>query len=62
MTLDQTTQIGVARNARIVFKGVPILASPYLSFPLDDSRKSGLLPPTLSVTSRNGLEFLRRTT
>ncbi|MEO9063655.1 MAG: LPS-assembly protein LptD [Burkholderiaceae bacterium] len=59
MSLDQTTQIGVARNARIVFKGVPILASPYISFPLDDSRKSGFLPPTLSVTSRNGLEFLQ---
>lgn len=59
MALDQTSQTGVARNARIVFKGVPILASPYLSFPLDDSRKSGLLPPTLSVTSRSGVEFLQ---
>lgn len=59
MSLDQTTQIGEARNARIVFKGVPILASPYLSFPLDDSRKSGFLPPTLSVTSRNGFEYLQ---
>ncbi len=57
MSLDQTTQIGVARNARIVFKGVPILASPFISFPLDDSRKSGFLPPTLSVTSRNGFEY-----
>ncbi len=59
MTLDQTTQIGEAKNARIIFKGVPILASPYISFPLDDSRKSGLLPPTLSVTSRSGFEYLQ---
>lgn len=59
MSLDQTTQTGVARNAKIVFKGVPILASPWLTFPLDDSRKSGLLPPTLSVTSRNGVEYLQ---
>jgi len=59
MSLDQATQVGVARNARIVFKGVPILASPYISFPLDDSRKSGFLPPTLSVTSRNGFEYLQ---
>jgi len=28
MTLDQVTQTGVARNASIGFKGVPILASP----------------------------------
>ena len=59
MSLDQETQIGVAHNARIIFKGVPILASPYISFPLDDSRKSGLLPPTVSVTSHNGVEFLQ---
>ncbi len=59
MTLDQTTQTGEARNGRIIFKGVPILASPYLSFPLDDSRKSGFLPMTLSVTSGSGLEYLQ---
>ncbi len=59
MSLDQSTQVGTARNARIIFKDVPILASPYLSFPLDDSRKSGLLPPTVSITSRSGFEFLQ---
>ena len=59
MTLDQSTQTGEAHNARIVFKGVPILYTPYLSFPLDDSRKSGLLPPTVSVTSHNGVEYLQ---
>ena len=59
MTLDQSTQTGEAHNAKIVFKGVPILATPYLSFPLDDSRKSGLLPPTVSITSHNGLEYLQ---
>ena len=59
MSLDQNTQEGTARNAKIIFKGVPILATPYLSFPLDDSRKSGLLPPTVSITSRSGLEYLQ---
>lgn len=59
MSLDQSTQEGVARNAKIVFKGVPILATPYLSFPLDDSRKSGLLSPTVSITSRSGFEYLQ---
>jgi LPS-assembly protein len=59
MSIDQTTQIGVARNAKIVFKDVAILYSPYISFPLDDSRKSGLLPPTVSVTSHNGIEYLQ---
>ena len=38
---------GVARNARLNFKGVPILYSPWLSFPLDDRRKSGFLYPRI---------------
>ena len=59
MSLDQTTQTGEGTNARIYFKDVPILASPYISFPLDDSRKSGLLPPTIAITSRNGVELLQ---
>jgi LPS-assembly protein len=38
------------------FKGVPILPVPALSFPLGDKRKSGVLPPTIGIDSRSGLE------
>ena len=48
---------GVARDARVVFKGATILPLPYASFPLTDARKSGWLPPTLGVDSRNGLDL-----
>ncbi|WP_209304300.1 LPS-assembly protein LptD [Pusillimonas caeni] len=48
---------GVARNAVLYFKGVPILASPYLSFPLRKERKSGFLLPTYGGSSNSGLEF-----
>ncbi len=48
---------GVARNAVIWFKGVPILATPYLSFPLSDARKSGLLPPSFYFDSKSGFEL-----
>lgn len=48
---------GVARNAVLFFKGVPILASPYLSFPLRKERKSGFLLPTYGGSSNSGLEF-----
>ncbi|MGP1684613.1 MAG: LPS-assembly protein LptD, partial [Giesbergeria sp.] len=34
-----------------------ILPVPYISFPLSDKRKSGLLPPTLGIDSVNGLEY-----
>jgi LPS-assembly protein len=51
--LDQ--EVGEATGAVLRFKGVPILASPTISFPLSDKRKSGLLPPTFSVDSTSGV-------
>ncbi|MBC7203858.1 MAG: LPS-assembly protein LptD, partial [Pusillimonas sp.] len=48
---------GVARNGVLFFKGVPILASPYLSFPLRKERKSGFLIPSYGGSSNSGYEF-----
>lgn len=48
---------GVARNGVLYFKGVPLLASPYLSFPLRKERKSGFLVPTYGGSTNSGLEF-----
>src|SRR3546814_4023554 len=48
---------GVARNGVLFFKGVPILASPYLSFPIRKERKSGLLLPTYGISTNAGMEF-----
>ncbi len=57
LELDRTRDIGVARNATVVFKGIPILYSPYLDFSLSGRRKSGLLPPTIGSTGRSGFEY-----
>lgn len=54
---DLETEVGVARGAVIRFKDVPILAFPKFSFPLSDKRKSGLLPPSISMGSTDGFEF-----
>jgi LPS-assembly protein len=54
VTLDTTTQIGVARSAQVDFQGVPIMYLPWLSFPLGDQRKSGFLYPTIGNNSRSG--------
>lgn len=56
LVLDKDKQEGTARNARIIFKGVPILYSPYLSFSLDQSRKSGFLSPSIGSSSRTGFD------
>ena len=50
--------IGTARNLRLVFKGVPILALPYFSFPISDKRKTGFLAPILATNDNTGLELL----
>ncbi|MDQ2927927.1 MAG: LPS assembly protein LptD [Pseudomonadota bacterium] len=54
--IDNEINEGVAKNAVLRFYGVPILASPSLSFPLNDERKSGLLPPSIGLDSRSGLQ------
>ncbi|MCJ0765716.1 LPS-assembly protein LptD [Variovorax terrae] len=56
ISLDNDSGEGVATGATLSFKGVPILPIPSLSFPLNDGRKSGFLPPTVGPDSLNGLE------
>jgi len=55
--LDNAEDVGVAHGGVLAFQGVPILGVPYLSFPLSDQRKSGVLPPTLNIDNVSGLEL-----
>ncbi|MDZ7750507.1 MAG: LPS-assembly protein LptD [Gammaproteobacteria bacterium] len=54
--IDRDADVGVARHAKLEFKGVPILYTPYLSFPLSDTRKSGFLAPTIGQSTETGLD------
>jgi LPS-assembly protein len=56
-TMDSGADEGVARNGVLFFQGIPLLASPWLSFPLDGARRSGLLSPTWSMSSKNGVDI-----
>lgn len=58
ITLNDYTDTGTAKNARIEFKGLPILYTPYMSFSFNEQRKSGFLAPTMGTTSRSGFELL----
>lgn len=58
MELDYDKDNGEAHDVTLVFKGMPILYSPWLSFPLNNRRKSGFLLPTLGSTSKSGFEVL----
>jgi len=55
--LDFERNVGTARNARLEFQGVPILYSPWLSFPLNNERKSGFLYPQIGSSSDNGIDI-----
>ncbi len=57
ISIDNDTNQGVARGAVLRFYGVPILASPVLSFPLNDERKSGFLPPSIGLDSKSGIQL-----
>ena len=56
VSIDSNNQNGVARDASIRFKGVPILYLPWLSFPVGNQRKSGFLFPSMGNSQRGGLQ------
>ena len=55
--LDTRNGIGTARGMKLRFQGIPVLYAPYLSFPITDARKSGVLTPEIGSTSRSGTEI-----
>jgi LPS-assembly protein len=57
LEIDRGTQIGTAHSAWVEFKGVPLLYTPWMNFPLDGRRLSGFLGPTYGTTSSSGIEF-----
>ncbi len=57
--MDSETQVGLAKDAQISFKGVPLLTIPSLSFPLDEQRNSGFLVPTVGIDNVKGVTVLQ---
>jgi LPS-assembly protein len=57
INLDYEQEEGTARSARLRFYSVPIFGFPFVTFPLEDRRRSGLLTPYYSQTSQRGFEF-----
>lgn len=54
LELDRNGGIGKARNATIRFKGLPIFYTPYISFPINDERKTGFLTPGFGSDQDSG--------
>ena len=56
INLDTKLQEGVAHHVTMRFKDVPIFYTPYISFPLGDERKSGVLFPSFGHSGSNGFD------
>lgn len=56
MDIDQAEGRGEARHVRLAVKGVPVFYMPYVSFPIDDRRKSGLLVPAVGQSDETGMD------
>ena len=52
--LDTEEGVGTARKVKLRFQGIPILYTPYISFPIGDARKSGILTPEFGSSGRSG--------
>ena len=57
LQIDGSRNVGTAHDTTVYFLGVPILYSPYLTFPLDNKRKTGFLAPTLGTSGQSGFEI-----
>ncbi len=53
--IDNAEGSGVAHDAVLRFKGVPIFATPYMTFALGDQRRSGFLTPSMTLSTTSGL-------
>lgn len=54
LKINRQSGRGAAKNAWMEFKGVPVFYSPYLAFPVDNRRSSGLLAPSFGNTQTGG--------
>jgi LPS-assembly protein len=54
IVLDTREGKGTAKKMRLRFKGMSIFYLPYISFPIGNARKSGLLTPEIGSAGRSG--------
>lgn len=59
ISIDNATSSGVARNAKLRIGDLPILYTPYLSFPTNKKRKTGFLMPIFGVSNIGGFDYIQ---
>lgn len=57
LDLDQGDESAEGRWASLHLGGVPVLGFPWFDFPIGQSRKSGILTPSYSMSTSKGVQF-----
>ena len=57
IAINPQTGIATAKHVRIKVKDIPIIYLPWIRYPVDDRRASGLLYPEISFSDENGLDY-----
>ncbi|ABI55554.1 LPS-assembly protein LptD [Alkalilimnicola ehrlichii MLHE-1] len=57
LELDREEGLGTARHAWFTFLNVPLFYTPWITFPIDDRRRTGLLAPGFATSDRHGTDI-----
>jgi LPS-assembly protein len=57
--LDHASGVGTGHEVWLRFQGVPLFYTPWITFPIDDRRMTGLLPPEIGTSDRSGTEYVQ---
>ncbi len=57
LELNKETGRGTGRDVWVEVFDIPLLYTPYISFPIDDRRQSGILAPTLGNSDTTGIDL-----
>lgn len=57
LRLNHDEGLGYGRNVLVRFMYLPLFYTPWISFPIDDRRRTGLLAPMVGNTALSGYEF-----
>lgn len=57
LKMNRDTGLGSAMHAWLEFKGIPVIYTPYINFPIDDRRTTGFLFPSWGTNDENGFDF-----
>ncbi len=59
LTVDRDSGWGEADNVVLRIADVPVFYIPWLKFPIDDQRHTGILPPSIRSSDRNGFDYVQ---